>query len=263
MEIKIKVEGSKSVPYKKLNNFQGDLKILTESNYQRFKNNILINGFIEPISTWLDPSDKKLKILNGHQRLATVKRMVENENYQIADIPINIIEADNIQDAKKKVLALTSEYGEMTREGVHNFISGMELDTDELSTYLKDVTNLKSINIDEILADFEMPDYSNDDLNVDNINITADAPVVGQNPYQNDGSESPQNPVVRQDPMTGLRLLQIFLTNEQLDVVKAQIDEIIAHYKLSNTTDAIIKAIELTSQLTRGKDADNSSHQEA
>ena len=43
-------------------------------------------------------------------------------------LPVDIIEADDEQDAKKKLLAITSQYGEFTTDGYAEFINDIEVD---------------------------------------------------------------------------------------------------------------------------------------
>lgn len=52
-EILIKCTGADAVPVQELNDFQGDLKVLSDENYKKFKNELLLNGFSEPISVWV------------------------------------------------------------------------------------------------------------------------------------------------------------------------------------------------------------------
>ena len=43
-------------------------------------------------------------------------------------LPVDIIEADDEQDAKKKLLAITSQYGEFTTDGYAEFINDIEIE---------------------------------------------------------------------------------------------------------------------------------------
>ena len=63
-------------------------------------------GFSEPIAVWLHKG--KSFILNGHQRVA-VLRALASEGYTIPPLPVSIVDAESYQQAKKKVLALTSQ----------------------------------------------------------------------------------------------------------------------------------------------------------
>lgn len=118
-EIRITCVGAKQVQYTELKEFQGELKDLSKENYSKLKNEILTLGFTEPISVWEDQGN--LWILNGHQRLRTIKQMVEEENYQCPGLPVSVVLAKDKEDASRKVLALTSQYGEITKEGLYKY----------------------------------------------------------------------------------------------------------------------------------------------
>jgi ParB-like chromosome segregation protein Spo0J len=117
--IEIKCEGADQVSIDKLKPLQGRLKKLSDVNYNKLKTEILETGFSEPISAWKDKGT--YRILNGHQRLATLRKL-KDEGHTIPQIPISLVEAKDMDEAKRKVLALTSQYGEMTNEGLKEFI---------------------------------------------------------------------------------------------------------------------------------------------
>lgn len=254
-KIAINVQGAQVAPYQKLANLQGDLKIMTEASYQRFKLNLIENGFIEPVSVWVDPSDQKIRILNGHQRIAAVKRLVENEGFEIDDLPVSYVVADNIDDAKKKLLALASEYGEMSRDGLINFLLDMATPTEEIEKYLRESTMLRQISVDEVLSglrEIKIDLPAVDPLDVGSVIIGGEHKPLIAEPVTKD--KTPRN-----DPMTGLRLVQFFITDDQSAKVDDWVEKIIKHYKLENRTEAMLKALELTaSQLKEPRVANNS-----
>ena len=125
-QIRITCEGAKAVKYSDLIPLQGNLKDLSKENYGRLKKQIIDLGFSEPISVWLHK--KKMNILNGHQRLRVISTMVEKEGYQCDPLPISLISAKDMNEAKRKVLALTSQYGEIKEEGLYEFLTGTDID---------------------------------------------------------------------------------------------------------------------------------------
>lgn len=130
--VEVKCQGASSVPLNQLEPFQGELKTLSDENYQRLKKDILELGFSEPISIWA--GQEKAYILNGHQRLHTLKKMRE-EGYEVpADIPVNTVEADSIEQAKRKVLSLTSQFGEMSPQGLFDFVKDTDIKFDDLES---------------------------------------------------------------------------------------------------------------------------------
>lgn len=142
--VRIDWDETKKVPLDSLQEFQGQLKNLTKPRYEQLKKAILDLGFSEPVSVWRDPKGK-LNLLNGHQRLRTLKLMRE-EGYDIPkDIPANIITAKDKKEAKRKVLSLASQYGEVTDDGLFEFATEAELTFDEL----KAAFNFPEVNWDK------------------------------------------------------------------------------------------------------------------
>jgi hypothetical protein len=151
--IKIACRGADAVPIDKLISFQGKLKTLTEANYQRFKNEILKLGFSEPISIWFHKGEHK--ILNGHQRLTTLKRMRDAEGYTIPPLPISYVDAESEQEAGLKVLGLTSQYGDMTKESLGTFLIEKKIDL----SGMRDNFRFIDVNMER----FEIPKISSND----------------------------------------------------------------------------------------------------
>lgn len=130
---------------------QGQLKILTEENYRRLRKELETVGFIEPVSIWENTTvDCTLYILNGHQRVETLRRMAL-DGWSIPQIPINWVEADDLEDAKRKVLALASQYGTVTKEGLSDFMADLNLTLEEFDSEF----NFPEINVLEL--DFSKP----------------------------------------------------------------------------------------------------------
>lgn len=112
--------------------FQGDLKQLTRREYEKLKRSILENGIIVPFFVWEETG----KILDGHQR----QRVMINEGWTMT-VPVIYISAENIQDAKKKLLVISSQYGRITQEGWDEFT--WDLDED----WLEDTTHFDALTL--------------------------------------------------------------------------------------------------------------------
>ena len=126
--VSIKCKGNRDLSIDQVHDFQGELKNLTSKNYEKLKKLILKLGYSEPISVWLNPKDKKWMILNGHQRLRVLKTMQKKEGYTVPPIPVSVVEAKDWKEAKAKVLAMTSQFGEITAEGLLHFMEESKLD---------------------------------------------------------------------------------------------------------------------------------------
>lgn len=112
-------KGVKYIDYRTLEPVQGNLKNLTESNYKKLLKSVQDHGFFVPVFVWQDGGHNYL--LDGHGRLRVLKKeTIEFENTGF-DIPVYYIKADNLDQAKKKLLKITSQYQTITQEGYDAF----------------------------------------------------------------------------------------------------------------------------------------------
>lgn len=100
---------------------QGDLKFLTEENYNKLKGRIEARGFDIPIYAWVDEDGQKW-LLDGHQR----KHVLTTEGWT-NPIPYLIIKAKNKSEAAERLLEITSQFGTITQEGIDEYIAKFEL----------------------------------------------------------------------------------------------------------------------------------------
>jgi hypothetical protein len=124
-EIPIKCRGTREVPLFELKEFQGNLKELSETKFEKLKASIERNGFRFPVFTWGD------YILDGHQRIFVLNRMVE-EGWRIGKIPVVEIEAKDKREAQRLLLLISSRYGEIREDGLRDFLKESRIDFDEL-----------------------------------------------------------------------------------------------------------------------------------
>jgi hypothetical protein len=96
------------VPISALVPFQGELKELSEREYNKLKKSITENGLIVPFFVWSETG----KLLDGHQRL----RVFAREGW-VMDVPVVYVSAVDELDAKRKLLVISSQYGKVTQEG--------------------------------------------------------------------------------------------------------------------------------------------------
>ncbi len=100
---------------------QGDLKFLSEENYNKLKDRIESRGFNMPLVAWVDKNNTK-HLLDGHQR----KHVLETEGWY-EPVPYMVIEADSLEQAAEILLEITSQYGTITQEGIDEFIATFDL----------------------------------------------------------------------------------------------------------------------------------------
>lgn len=145
MDIKVKVKGAKLVDISKLEGTQGKMKYLDDESYEKFKKIVIENGFVEPITVW--EGKNKLYILNGHQRLTLLKRMIE-EGFNCPKIPVSLVEAKSLKEAKSHVISLASQHGKFDNQGLFDFLNDIKLPFSEFK---------KSVSF----ADFDIGTFEN------------------------------------------------------------------------------------------------------
>lgn len=114
---------------------QGGLKALSADDRARLLRLILKHGYTHPISIW--QSEGKNWILDGHHRYQLLNELADE--YHIPPLPVILIEAQNLAEAKEKLLAISSQFATVDSEELYRFIQDIE-----------------SINLD----DFKLPDFS-------------------------------------------------------------------------------------------------------
>jgi hypothetical protein len=151
---KIIVHNPNNLPVLKISELealQGDLKELSNANYVKLKNSIEKYGFFMPIAIW------EGAILDGHQR----QFVMVNEGWGDTEVPIINIDAANLNEAKEKLLQISSQYGKIIREELDEFYPEWEelgvsfdaLDIDSLEgiqTGPEQSNNTGELNINDI-----------------------------------------------------------------------------------------------------------------
>lgn len=136
--IRVECEGAKTIPLQELKELQGELKSLSAENYGKLKKQILDLGFSEPVSVWQNEGVNYL--LNGTQRTRTLRTMAV-EGYEIPAIPVSIVSAKSLKEAKKKILSLTSQYGVIEGQGLYEFM-------DESQLVMEDIEDFRFAEVD-------------------------------------------------------------------------------------------------------------------
>lgn len=147
------------IDYHKVKPLQGDLKDLTESNYNKLLNRLKKRGFRIPLFIWLEQGIfgegeiyKHYWLMDGHQR----QRVMIREDIHPYQVPYILIEASTLQEAKEMLLEITSQYGTITQEGLDEFTAEFEageledITFDALPTFSHETLEKKSHSFPEI-----------------------------------------------------------------------------------------------------------------
>lgn len=128
--ITITCEGAALVEWEKLTGFQGELKSLAEVDYQKLKSEILALGFSFPVAVWRQ--GKNFNIIDGHQRVKTIGRMVKEDGFECPPLPVAWVDAKSYEEAKAKVLGGASQFGKIQAPGLQLLANAAKLSAVDL-----------------------------------------------------------------------------------------------------------------------------------
>lgn len=208
----IRVEADERLPrieLEKLSELQGDLKSLSTENYDKLRSSIVNRGFFVPVFVW--NNGKESKLLDGHQRLRVLKTL-KDEGFTVPKIPFVSINAKSEVDAKEKLLAITSAYGKIEKDGLYEFIQGLNENMV--------VTDFQLPNIDALKF---MDEFFNDELMQPLPPAPGDLKSVGGN---------------------GVKMLQLFFTEEDHGTVLSLIKKCQEKFDTDNATETVLRALE-------------------
>ena len=139
---------------------QGNLKDLTEVNYQKLLKRLEKVGFKYPLYIWFD-KNKTPYTLDGKQR----HRVIQKEYGADIKLPYIEVYAKNKIEAKKEILAISSDYGTVTKDGFDDFVGEFsEFDYSEIfleTTFDKWADN-ETLEAEE--DNFEVPENIKTDI---------------------------------------------------------------------------------------------------
>lgn len=153
--VKINCEGSRTAPLGSLKPFQGNLKNLSESAYVKLRGLIQTMGFSFPVFVWNDIENNQTYILDGHQRIRTLQKMA-SEGFDIPDLPVADVKAANYRDAKKKLMAAASQFGDVDKQGLYEFMSENDWEFD----FLEENFKLPDIDLNAFKSEFIEDDFN-------------------------------------------------------------------------------------------------------
>ncbi|GAA4464273.1 hypothetical protein GCM10023189_43320 [Nibrella saemangeumensis] len=102
-----------------VDDFQGELKDLSEKNYKKLRRSLEKYGVTFPVFVWLNPDTGRYMMFDGHQR----RRFFQEEYPFGFEYPYLEIEAHNEQEAAEKLMLFNSQYGSITKDGYDEFVA--------------------------------------------------------------------------------------------------------------------------------------------
>ncbi len=151
--IRVTCQGAATLPIEQLVEFQGNLKKLSKKNLEKLKARILEDGFNVPFFVW--DHDGVYSLLDGHQRTRALASL-RADGYVIPALPVAYIEASDIADARKKLLAISSQYGEFDSEELAGWLS-------EMDEGIADTLRIVDGEMDIVINELEDPEQTEGD----------------------------------------------------------------------------------------------------
>jgi hypothetical protein len=127
--VKVKINPNlEHIEVDKLEPLQGELKTLSEANFNKLRKSMLDKGFKLSLHVWKNGGVNYL--IDGHQRVHVLQQM-KKQGIEIPPIPCVIVQARTYSEAKETVLLAVSQYGKLNKAGFQEFIDGEDFDLDD------------------------------------------------------------------------------------------------------------------------------------
>lgn len=160
-QIQIACDVKDSLPLDQLKPFQGGLKILSKENYAKLRKEIVETGFAFPVYVWMSP-DGSSYILGGHQRVSVLKELRDSEGFDVPLVPIVSVHADSYEQAKRRILQDVSQYGDIDRQGLYEFMGEAAIGPGDLAESF-DLPDLDLVSFNsEFFFDDVQPGFDSD-----------------------------------------------------------------------------------------------------
>lgn len=163
MEIKNKVKHLKNAKVEDFLSWEFNTLKDQNRDVNKLINAIRKSGWSFPIIKWEN------YVIDGTGRKLAVEQMIKDGD-KIDSIPYVEIEADNLEDAKKKALEVSSQFGEITKESFLEFTKDIEIDFDTFE--ISGISNESFVGDDIDFDDIE----GNQDREVKGKDITITCP---------------------------------------------------------------------------------------
>jgi len=128
---------------------QGELKKLSDKNFNKLRKSLIEKGFKLVLHVWQNGGVNYL--IDGHQRVYVLQQL-RKQGYEVPPIPCALVQARTYSEAKETVLMAISQYGKVDEKGFDDFIDGEDFDLDAF-----DIPNLPDYDFPSLET---QPDYA-------------------------------------------------------------------------------------------------------
>ncbi len=139
--ININVKTLKTIPVDEFLSYEFNNLKDENRNVNKLVHSIKTNGWNFPVFIW----EGHKYVIDGKGRKLALEKLIE-EGETIEGIPVVEISAKDLDEAKHKVLEVSSQYGDITAESFYDFIEDMNIDYDSLEIKYTDLGNTDMLN---------------------------------------------------------------------------------------------------------------------
>lgn len=143
-EIRIACKTADYLDFSELIPFQGRFKLRVDKDIEVLANYIIEQGFTCPFFVW--DNDGEYKILDGHGRYLAIDYL-KRKGYAIPKLPVVIVDAQNEQDARLKVLELNNMNGQFSKEVLLEYAKELTIDYSDL--------HIAGLDFSDVMGDFK------------------------------------------------------------------------------------------------------------
>lgn len=118
MEIKNSIQRVELLDIDQLTPLQGELKKLTDENFNKLRQSLIDKGFQFTVHVW--EQGETTYIIDGHQRVHVMKQL-RKAGWDIPKINCAFVTARTYNEAKELILYSVSQYGKIDKQGFDDF----------------------------------------------------------------------------------------------------------------------------------------------
>jgi hypothetical protein len=221
--VRIECEGFSSAPLDSFKELQGELKTLPPAHFEALRTEIQEHGFSFAVHVWKGLQGDELHLLDGHQRIRTLKKM-RDSGWAVPPIPYSLVDAKDYHEAKLKLLAGASQYGETSENGLAKFLQDVKIDPIKLAAQYP----LPKLEMPKFLEKFMKPVALMDENDIG----TGSAPLPGTHVAISAATAT-----------NHVKMVQLFFNEETFPQFMEMANKLQQHYASENLTDAVMEAI--------------------
>lgn len=126
--IRIECEAKTTLPLDKLIPFQDKIKTLPREQYEKFRKVLIEQGVKFSKHVW--KNGNKYYIIDGHQTVYTLTKLRDEEGYKVPNLPVTLVKAKSLKEAKLAVLAGASTFGVFDEVSLEKYLKTNKIDID-------------------------------------------------------------------------------------------------------------------------------------